>query len=657
MGGKVSKYILGIILCVMISFSYVQKIYSNSNKHEGFNVLILNSYHQGHYWESNILDGIRKYMEKYKEDNINFNVEYLDFRNKNDIEYIDSLKEMLNKKYHKGSIDVIYTVDDEAYKSFKGEIFNKESSFYKVPLVFSGVDNKQRCCKKEKKYMSGIYHTDDSKNLIAMIKRLNPDVKNINVITEESLYCKSVREEIDDAIKIYSDNTINIRHIQSDYIQEVVDSLKKIDNSDNAVNIIAGEFQCKSSLKYLNPNETIKIIKQYSKNPIYSNDQTYINSSILGGCIDIGQDQAARIGEMVLKIKNGKPIYSIPYEIEPVAKEYIDYNSVYEYNINPFNISKSSKIINKKNYQLLLPIWMKYLIIIVIFFIIISIILCFSHVVRCKKNRKKREEEYNKAKERDKLKTDFIINLSHELRTPINIILGTTKVLERSILNENVNKLDTVNKLNNINQNSYRLLKISNNIIDITKVESGMFNLKLQNCNIVDVVEEIFTSSIKFANKKNLKMIFDTDEEEIITAIDKFQMQRVILNLLSNAIKFTNSKGYIYVYIKKEYKNVIIEVKDSGTGIPEDKINKIFYMFYQLDSLMTRKSEGSGIGLCIVKDIVEIHGGKIEVESKVNLGTTFRICIPIKIVEDETCDDNLHILDIESVVNLEMSDI
>lgn len=657
MGGKVSKYILGIVFCVMISFSYVQKIYSNNNKHEGFNVLILNSYHQGHYWESNILDGIRKYMEKYKEDNINFNVEYLDFRNKNDIEYIDSLKEMLNKKYHKGSIDVIYTVDDEAYKSFKGEIFNKESSFYKVPLVFSGVDNKQRCCKKEKKYMSGIYHTDDSKNLIAMIKRLNPDVKNINVITEESLYCKSVRAEIDDAIKIYSDNTINIRHIQSDYIQDVVDDLKKIGNSNNAVNIIAGEFQCKSSLKYLNPNEIIKIIKQYSKSPIYSNDQTYIHSRILGGCIDIGQEHAAIIGDMVLKIKNGQPIHSIPYEIEPVAKEYIDYNGVYEYDINPFNISKSSKIINKKNYQLLLPIWMKYLIIIAIFFIIISIVICFNHVVTCKKNRKKREEEYNKAKERDKLKTDFIINLSHELRTPINIILGTTKVLERSILNENVNKLDTVNKLNNINQNSYRLLKISNNIIDITKVESGMFNLKLQNCNIVDVVEEIFTSSIKFANKKNLKMIFDTDEEEIITAIDKFQMQRVILNLLSNAIKFTNSKGYIYVYIKKEYKTVIIEVKDSGTGIPEDKINKIFYMFYQVDSLMTRKSEGSGIGLCIVKDIVEIHGGKIEVESKVNLGTTFKICIPIKIVEDENCDDNLHILDIESVVNLEMSDI
>lgn len=657
MGGKVSKYILGIILCAMISFSYVQKIYSNDNKHEGFNVLILNSYHQGHYWESNVLDGIRKYTEKYKEDNINFSVEYLDFRNKNDVEYIDSLKEMLNKKYHKGSIDVIYTVDDEAYKSFKGEIFNKEGSFYKIPLVFSGVDNKQRCCKKEKQYMSGIYHTDDTKNLIAMIKRLNPDVKNINVITEESLYCKSVRSEIDDAIKIYSNDTINVRHIQSDYIQDVIENLKKIDTLGNCVNIIAGEFQCKSSLKYLNPNETINIIKQYSKGPIYSNDQTYINSRILGGCIDIGQEHASIIGEMILKIKNGQQINSIPYEIEPVAKEYIDYNSVYEYDINPFNISKNSKIINKKNYQLLLPIWMKHLIILAIFLIIIAIILCFKHAATCKKNRKKREEEYNKAKERDRLKTDFIVNLSHELRTPINIILGTTKVLERNILSENINKLDTINKLNNINQNSYRLLKISNNIIDITKVESGMFNLKLQNCNIVDVVEEIFTSSLEFANKKSLKMIFDTDEEEIIIAIDKLQIQRVILNLLSNAIKFTNSKGYINVYIKKEYKEVVIEVKDTGVGIPEDKINKIFYMFYQIESLMTRKSEGSGIGLCIVKDIVEIHGGKIEVESKVNLGTIFRIYLPIKVVEDVKCDNNLHILDIESVVNLEMSDI
>ena len=174
---------------------------------------------------------------------------------------------------------------------------------------------------------------------------------------------------------------------------------------------------------------------------------------------------------------------------------------------------------------------------VLIFLQIISIIIIIGIIItfiRFRKKKLKRIEIQKKAKEREKLKSDFIVNLSHELRTPINIILGTTKVVEKSLEKGNLDKDYILNKLENIDKNAYRLLKISNNIIDMTKAESGMLKLNLENCNIVCVVEGIFESSIDFARRKNIDMVFDTECEEIKVAIDIFQIQRVILNLLSN---------------------------------------------------------------------------------------------------------------------------
>ncbi|WGX77139.1 ATP-binding protein [Paraclostridium bifermentans] len=191
----------------------------------------------------------------------------------------------------------------------------------------------------------------------------------------------------------------------------------------------------------------------------------------------------------------------------------------------------------------------------------------------------------------------------------------------------------------------------------MTKAECGMLSLNLENCNIVSVIEDVFESSIEFAKIKNIGMIFDTKYEEINTAVDVCQIQRVVLNLLSNAIKFTNENGVVYLSIYKDKEDIIIEVKDNGVGIPDNKLNYIFQRFYQVDNLYTRKNEGSGIGLCISKEIVEIHGGKIEIESKVEEGSLFRIILPIKIDESLPEYDPSNYVDTNKIVNLELSDI
>ncbi|WP_296644398.1 sensor histidine kinase, partial [Romboutsia sp. 13368] len=318
-------------------------------------------------------------------------------------------------------------------------------------------------------------------------------------------------------------------------------------------------------------------------------------------------------------------------------------------------IPKNSIIINKPVYGLLIPKSLKLVVylgtslIIAIGFYVVYILI--SEKRKSIKNRKL----YENAKEREKLKTDFIVNMSHELRTPLNVILSTSKVMDLKINKNNYDNEYLLEKLEQINKNSNRLLKLVNNLIDITKFEYGSYELKLENINIVEVVEDIVQASVDYSTCKDIDLIFDTEDEEIITAIDKDKIERVILNLLSNAIKFTDKDGIIYVYIKRIDNSVSISVQDNGIGIPKDKLDEIFNRFYQVSDTLKKHEEGSGIGLCIVEEIINLHGGKINVTSKVNEGTNFEIILPIYIVENSF--KSVEIKDINQSVKLEMSDV
>ena len=237
--------------------------------------------------------------------------------------------------------------------------------------------------------------------------------------------------------------------------------------------------------------------------------------------------------------------------------------------------------------------------------------------------------------EYDKLKTEFFSNISHELKTPLNIIFSTMQILS---LYSNKDELDSkkLNKhINIVNQNSYRLLRLVNNLIDTTRIDSGFKDLNLQNKNIVEVIENITLSTVDYVESKSREIIFDTEIEEKILAIDPDQMERIILNLISNAVKFTNPNDKIEVKIYDKKESVLISVKDTGIGISEDKQEIIFERFRQVDPLYIRKNEGSGIGLSLVKSLVEMHNGNICVKSKCGEGTEFIIEIPVKLVSKE----------------------
>ncbi|NJD04346.1 MAG: HAMP domain-containing histidine kinase [Ruminiclostridium sp.] len=240
---------------------------------------------------------------------------------------------------------------------------------------------------------------------------------------------------------------------------------------------------------------------------------------------------------------------------------------------------------------------------------------------------------YDSTIQYDKDITDFFINITHELKTPLSVIMGAIQLmdLKNQASTEECGKNAGTHQI--IRINCYRILRLVNNLLDFARLDSGHLKLNPVNCNIVGFVEEITQSVIPYARQKQLTLLFDTQHEEIITAIDTEKIERVILNLLSNAIKFTGQGGQIKVAIHTMDNRVCISVKDTGIGIPRDKQNEIFERFQQVCSNKSKEFEGSGIGLSLVKSFVDLHQGTINVISEENHGSEFIISLPLRCLE------------------------
>lgn len=274
-------------------------------------------------------------------------------------------------------------------------------------------------------------------------------------------------------------------------------------------------------------------------------------------------------------------------------------------------------------------------IIILLLYIAFLIILYYASKNDLKRNLIEQEliKEKQKAEDASSYKSEFLANMSHELRTPLNSIIGFSEIL----LDEEQNS-EKANKLKIINSSSKTLLQLINDILDFTKIETGKVEVELIPVEIVNEIKEIceiFTFQI---NGKNIKFYLGIDENlpnRII--LDPLKLKQIILNLLSNAIKFTSSGKNIIVNVIYDKKNskIVIEVIDEGIGIHKDKQNLVFEKFSQEDNSTTRKFGGTGLGLTISKNLANLMGGDITLESEVGVGSKFKLILPIKISNDK----------------------
>lgn len=232
-----------------------------------------------------------------------------------------------------------------------------------------------------------------------------------------------------------------------------------------------------------------------------------------------------------------------------------------------------------------------------------------------------------KERELENLRNEFFANLSHEFKTPVNLIHSTLQLLRIKLDKEALDEQEYSKCFDICNQNISRLLKLISNLIDSTKIDSGYFKYNPKNYNIVSVIEDTALSVRTYCKQNQIEMIFDTDIEEKIVYFDLDLMERILLNLLSNAIKY--SKGSkLFVTVKQAESNILITVEDNGVGIPRDAIGGIFDKFSQVNNRFTKVGEGSGLGLYLVKSFINMHNGNISVQSELGKGTRFIISLP-----------------------------
>lgn len=248
----------------------------------------------------------------------------------------------------------------------------------------------------------------------------------------------------------------------------------------------------------------------------------------------------------------------------------------------------------------------------------------------------KLEESLETLKLKDLQKDEFISNISHELKTPLNIFYSTIQLLEKFSQNENINFKEVFTKHNNsLKLNCKRMIRLINNIIDLSRLDLGILKPNYGNYNIILLIEDITNSIIPFALSKDLFLEFDTNIEEHYIMCDPIMIEKILLNLLSNAIKYSERNSTIYVYISVEKFITKISIKDEGCGIELKTQKHIFDRFVRADTTFTRLNEGCGIGLSIVKSMLDILNGDISVQSELGKGSIFEISLPNKIIKNK----------------------
>ena len=277
-----------------------------------------------------------------------------------------------------------------------------------------------------------------------------------------------------------------------------------------------------------------------------------------------------------------------------------------------------------------------------IFYVSIILVFCIyvfnyvkilQHLVNKKTMKLNNQLEENKRLseeiiDKEKFKNNYFINLSHELRTPINVINSTVQLINSLNESKNVTNEKLNDYMNIISKNCNHLLKIINDIIDSSKIETGKYKINKENNDIVYIVEEAALNMSKFIEEKGINLIIDPDIEEKIISCDETEIERCIINLLANAVKFTEEGGEIRIYIKEIKDNIEITVEDTGIGISKEDQEFIFKRIEQVESTEVTKVSSSGIGLTLVKYVIELHGGYIRLESEINKGSRFTIGLP-----------------------------
>src|SRR5664279_3153241 len=279
------------------------------------------------------------------------------------------------------------------------------------------------------------------------------------------------------------------------------------------------------------------------------------------------------------------------------------------------------------------PFWLSKMAYSIYLMVVLALLFTFRKLVIQKTMQKslveKERYERKKIEELDKMKSEFFSNISHEFRTPLSLIINP---LEKLVTEDNISIKDK-NSLKLVLKSSNRLLKLTNELMDFSKIEKQLLKPDFQLCEIVSMTNEICNLFNNLADLMSIELKVNHSFDHLELPIDRGMVEKMIFNLLSNAFKYTSVNGVVMINLSKsseaETEYVKISVINTGEGISQENLSKVFDRYFQINNVQNKNVAGTGIGLALVKSFVELHNGKANVKSEPNLETCFDIYLPV----------------------------
>ena len=631
------------LIVFMNNFLLIQttSVFALNNEEKKLEILFISSFDPNFISIEDQLNGLKKELNN----NAHIMIEYMNSKTFDSTENEETFYNLLKyslENYDK--IDAVIAGDDDATEFC---IKYRDDLFKDIPISFLGVQDFDRLNRAlECELVSGVSEVESIRANIELIKTLHP---NVDTITFINTYGILTYEEI---VADYPD--INFQWILTEdkTLSEVQSILSNLSSNNAVIQLYINKFKDIDTFDRNTINKTIA--ESCVASPIYSILNYDVGQGSIGGKVINHFIQGQKAGSIALNLLNGYDTKELFIADDEANQYFFDYKALKKFNIKTSDLPEGSVIINHpkkliKEYKNILIASLLLLI-----GLLSMILVLLWYIVYKKRYEKAILNAMHNAEEASKIKTHFISNISHELKTPINVIMSAIQLINYNT-KESPSYSKNKNTLAIIDDNCKRLLRLINNLIDVQKHELDDTKLNLSAVNVVNLIEMLVASVVPYAESKNLNLIFDTNKEDVILKVDSDKLERIILNLLSNAIKFSKPNGEIRVTLNFE-DCLYISVTDNGIGIAKENLNKIFDKFTQLDTSFSRKNEGSGIGLSIVKSFVLLHNGKISVKSELNKGTSFLIELPLtetsNIETEDASYDNL-----SENVKIELSDI